>query len=201
MLRLGRSHRPAADAEPSPRPDRGRRGARRGSAPRPSSQGATTARALGEALGRELATVGDGPLWDGPRRGDRSRGERDRTRAARRRRGRSHLEPRSHGPSRSRRPRRSTRPRRSWTGCSAGSPPAAHRSSGAERLSDEPSWISFFADSGVSSVDDVDRATGDVALALLLERRRARTLRREGHRGGRPGTAASGSRFVANAGG
>jgi hypothetical protein len=71
---------------------------------------------------------------------------------------------------------------------------------GAERLSDEPSWISFFADSGVSSVDDVGRATGDIALALLLS-------------GGEPGhygakdTAVDGPApplpdgFVANAGG
>ncbi len=155
--------------------------------------------ALGEALGRELATIGDGPIWGALQ-------------------GVIGAEAIGLAPA----PLDGAVAVRTWDPEGSGLPDAATPEVneteafligllrglgslgapvvGTERLSDEPSWIPFFADAGVSSVDDVGRATGDIALTLLLS-------------GGEPGhygakdTAADGPApplpdgFAANAGG
>lgn len=123
--------------------------------------------ALGAALGSELATAGGGPVWDAVAGllGTEARGlsgeALDGAVVVRA------WEATGTGPPEPTSPEAEQTEaflRGLLSGIAAGGIPVV----GAERLTDSPSDIPFYAEGGISSVDDVGRPGGDIALALLL---------------------------------
>lgn len=122
---------------------------------------------LGRALGRELATVGSGPLWTAlqgvivSQASGVAPDSLDGAVVVRT------WDPAGAGPPDPESPEvRETEAflRGLVGGLSASGMPVV----GAERLVDSPSMIPFFQEAGVSSVDDVGRSGGNIALVLLL---------------------------------